>query len=139
MGTTTRLGYKVDSGVLTKRKVRMCVRGDQQTEESFNSSDLYSFVLKAPEARLSAAVAAEYGCPLLKTNTRHCGKHFYGEMGDDKYIFDRLTGGQSLYPKVMYSCFSKASMAPSKQPEDGTFIFQDGWSLHGEKRLSSGK
>ncbi len=28
MGTTTRLDYKIDNGVLTERKVRMCVRGD---------------------------------------------------------------------------------------------------------------
>ena len=25
LGTTTRLDYKIDNGVLTKRKVRMCV------------------------------------------------------------------------------------------------------------------
>jgi hypothetical protein len=66
LGTTTRLDYKVYNGVLTKRKVRMCVRGDQQTEVSFNPSDLYSSVLKAPEARLLAAIAAEHGCLLLK-------------------------------------------------------------------------
>jgi hypothetical protein len=35
LGTTTRLDNKVDYGVLTKRKVLVCVRGDQQTEESF--------------------------------------------------------------------------------------------------------
>ncbi len=28
--TTTRLDYKTDNGVLTKRKVRMCVQGDLQ-------------------------------------------------------------------------------------------------------------
>ena len=82
LGTTTRLDYKVDNGVLTKRKVRMCVRGDQQTEESFNPSDLYSPVLKAPEARLLAAIAAEHGCPLSKTDTRQA--FLYGDMGDDK-------------------------------------------------------
>ena len=30
LGTTTRLDYKIDNGLLTKRKVRMCVRGDHQ-------------------------------------------------------------------------------------------------------------
>jgi hypothetical protein len=68
--TTTRLDYKIDNGVLNKRKVRMCVRGDQQTEESFKPSDQYSPVLKATEARLLAAITAEHGCPLLKTDTR---------------------------------------------------------------------
>ncbi len=33
-----------------------------------NASDLYSPVLKAPEARLFAAIAAEYGCHLVKTD-----------------------------------------------------------------------
>ncbi len=60
LGTTTRLDYKIDDGVLTKRKVRMCVRGDQQLEDSFNPKDLCSPVLKAPEARLLAAIAAEH-------------------------------------------------------------------------------
>jgi hypothetical protein len=46
----------------------MCKRGDQQTEEIFNPSDLYSPVLKATEARLLAATTAEHGCPLLKND-----------------------------------------------------------------------
>jgi hypothetical protein len=60
----------------------MCVRGDQQIEgESFTASDLYAIVLNAPEARLLAAIAAEHGCPLLKTDTRQA--FLYGNMGDD--------------------------------------------------------
>ena len=83
LGTTTRTEYKVNNGVMEKRKVRMCVRGDQQTEGlNFDSSDLYSPVLKATEARLLAAIAAEHGCPILKTDTRQA--FLYGEMGDDK-------------------------------------------------------
>ena len=82
-GTTTRTEYKVNNGVMEKRKVRMCVPGDQQTEGlNFDSSDLYSPVLKATEARLLAAIAAEHGCPILKTDTRQA--FLYGEMGDDK-------------------------------------------------------
>jgi hypothetical protein len=46
--------------------------------ESFSSSDLYAPTLKAPEARLLAAIAAEHGCPLLKTDTRQA--FLYGEM-----------------------------------------------------------
>jgi hypothetical protein len=82
LGTTTRLDYKIDNGVLTKRNVRMCVRGDQQTKDSFNPSNLYSLVLKATEARLLAAIAAdscaEYGCPLSKTDTQQA--FLYGDM-----------------------------------------------------------
>ena len=83
LGTTTRTEYKINNGVMEKRKVRMCIRGDQQTEGvNFDSSDLYSPVLKATEARLLAAIAAEHGCPILKTDTRQA--FLYGEMGDDK-------------------------------------------------------
>jgi hypothetical protein len=85
LGTTTRLDYKIKNGVLEKYKVRMCVRGGQQREGvDFNSSDIYSPVLKAPEARLLAAIAAEYGGPLLKTDTRQAFKFLYGDMEDDK-------------------------------------------------------
>ncbi len=96
--------------------------------QAFNPTDLYSPVLKAPEARLLAAIAAEHGCPLLKTDTRQA--FIYGDMGDDKVNIrpPGLIGGQSLFPKVMFSCFSNAFTAPSKPREGGTFTFLDGWS-----------
>ncbi len=53
-----------------KYKVRMVVRGDQQVEgESFTSSDLYTPVIKAPEALLLFAIAAAEGCSVYKTDT----------------------------------------------------------------------
>ena len=62
--------------------------GDQLIKgESFNSSDLYAPTLKAPEARLLAAIAAEHGCPLLKTDTRQA--FLYGEMGEDEGVYIR--------------------------------------------------
>jgi hypothetical protein len=82
LGTTTRLDCKIDNGVLNKRKVCMYVRGDQQTKESFNPADLYSPVLKATEARLLAAIPAEHGFPLLKTDTLQA--LLYGDMENDK-------------------------------------------------------
>ena len=86
--TLTRFEYKDDNGTFLKRKVRLCARGDQQIEgESFNASDLYAPTLKAPEARLLAAIAAEHGCPLLKTDTRQA--FLYGEMGDDEEVYIR--------------------------------------------------
>jgi len=55
LGTTTRLEYKSDNGVFTKRKARMCVRGDQQVEgEDFFQQDLFAPTLKAPKTRLIA-------------------------------------------------------------------------------------
>jgi hypothetical protein len=83
--TLTRLEYKEDNGTFLKRKVRLCARGDQQVEgESFTSSDLYAPTLKAPEARLLAAIAAEHGCPLLKTDTRQA--FLYGEMEEGEKV-----------------------------------------------------
>jgi hypothetical protein len=62
--TLTRLE---DNGTFLKRKVRLCARGVQQVEgESFKSSVLYAPTLKAPEARLLAAIAVDYGCPLIE-------------------------------------------------------------------------
>ncbi len=84
----TRLEYKEDDGTFLKRKVRLCARGDQQIEgESFKSSDLYALTLKAPEARLFAAIAAEHSCPLLKTDTLQA--FLYGEMGEDEKVYMR--------------------------------------------------
>jgi len=86
--TLTRLEYKEDNGTFLKRKVRLCARGDQQVEgESFTSSDLYAPTLKAPEARLLAAIAAEHGCPLLKTDTRQA--FLYGEMEEGEKVYIR--------------------------------------------------
>jgi hypothetical protein len=83
LGTTTRLEYKINNGVLEKYKVRMCVREDQQREGvDFNTSDLYSPVLKATEARLLTAIAAEGPYPILKTDMRQA--FLYGDMGKDK-------------------------------------------------------
>ena len=43
MGTTTRTEYKTDNDVFQKRKVCMCVRGDQQRDgEHFDAWDLYA-------------------------------------------------------------------------------------------------
>ncbi len=69
--TLAKLEYKEDNGTFIKRKARLCARGDQQVDSvSYGSSDLYAPTLKSPEARLLAAIAAEHGCPLLKTDTR---------------------------------------------------------------------
>jgi hypothetical protein len=68
--TLTRLEYKEEKGTFLKRKVRLCAKGDQQIEGGiFKSSDLYTLILKDPEARLLAEIAAEHSCQLLKTDT----------------------------------------------------------------------
>jgi hypothetical protein len=85
--------------------------------ESFKSSDLCEPTLKVPEARLLAAIAAEYGCPCLKTDTRQA--FLYGEMGEDvvqdekvcicppDWWLEPIPDGHVFY----FSLFSKACMA----------------------------
>ena len=46
-GTTTQTKYKVDNWVLKKRKVRLCVMGNQQTEGiHYQIDELYEPVMK---------------------------------------------------------------------------------------------
>ncbi len=74
--TLTRVEYKEDNGTFLKLKVRLCARGDQQIEGiGFNSSDLYAPTLKAPEARLLAAMPViedryAAGIPLWRNGRR---------------------------------------------------------------------
>ena len=78
LDTTTRNDYKTEQGILLKRKVRWCIRGDQQ---EYEVSDKYSPVLKAPEVRLLSAIAAQHGCNIYKTDTKQA--FLYGELDDD--------------------------------------------------------
>jgi hypothetical protein len=81
LGTTTRTEYKTSNGIFDKRKVRMCVRGDQQVEgQDFFQQDLYAPTLKAQEARLIAAIAAQHGAKLFKTDCKQA--FLYGDMDD---------------------------------------------------------
>jgi hypothetical protein len=69
--STTRADYKVTNGVFDKRKIRLCVCCNQQVEGvHYKSGDLYAPVMKAAEVRLMVAIAAQYGCKMLKTDTK---------------------------------------------------------------------
>ena len=82
MGSITRNEYKTKDGELVKRKTRWCVRGDQQDYEVI---DRYAPVLKAPEVRLLAAIAAENNANMYSTDTTQA--FLYGEMGDDEDLY----------------------------------------------------
>ncbi len=61
MGMMTHTEYKVTNGGFGKRKVRLCVRGDQQEEGlRFNQRDIYLPVLKSAEFSLMVAIAAQH-------------------------------------------------------------------------------
>jgi hypothetical protein len=49
--------------------------------------------MKASEVRLMVAIAAQYGCKMLKTDTKQ--PFLNEEIGDERYIFALQTGGQS--------------------------------------------
>ena len=49
LGSTTRVDDKAEEGVLQKRKVRLCARGDQQV---YGVKDSYSRALTATVVRL---------------------------------------------------------------------------------------
>jgi hypothetical protein len=83
LDTTTRTDYKVSNGVFDKRKVRLCVCGNQQEEGiHYNSGNLYAPVMKASEVRLMVAIAAQNKTKLLKTDTKQA--FLNGEIGDEK-------------------------------------------------------
>ncbi len=83
LDNTTRADYKVTNGVFDKRKIRLCVCGNQQVEGvHYKSGDLYAPVMKASDVRLMVAIAAQYGCQLLKTDTKQA--FLNGEIGDEK-------------------------------------------------------
>ena len=51
LDTTTRADYKVANGVFDKRKIRLCVCGNQQVEGvHYKSGDLYAAVMKTSES-----------------------------------------------------------------------------------------
>ena len=71
LDTTTRADYKVTNGVFDKRKICLYVCGNQQVEGvHYKSGDLYAPVMKAFEVKLMVAIAAQYGCEMLKTDTK---------------------------------------------------------------------
>jgi hypothetical protein len=59
--TCARADYKVTNGVFDKRKIRLCVCGNQQVERvHYKSGDMYApvIMMKASEMRLMVAIAA---------------------------------------------------------------------------------
>jgi hypothetical protein len=68
-------------GKLHKHKTPWCVRGDQQ---DYETEDRYAPVLKATEARLLVAIAAQHGADLYGTDTRQA--FLYGDMVEDEDV-----------------------------------------------------
>ena len=71
MGTTTRTEYKVINGVFKKRKVQLCVMGNQQEKGvHYQREELYAPVMKAAKVRLFMAIEAKYWLNLFKSHTK---------------------------------------------------------------------
>ena len=82
LDSLTRNEYKTVDGTLQRRKTRWCIRGDQQ---EYHVEDRYAPVLKAPEARLIAAIAAQHKCDLYSTDTKQA--FLYGDMLEDEEVY----------------------------------------------------
>ncbi len=68
MGTTTRTEYKLINCVFKKRKVRLCVMGNQQKEGvHYQLGELYAPLMKAAEVRLFVALAAKHRLNLTQS------------------------------------------------------------------------
>ena len=71
LGTTIRTEYKVVNVVFKKRKVRLCVMGNQQKEGvHFQLGELYAPVTKATEVQLFMAIAAQRGITVFQSDTK---------------------------------------------------------------------
>ena len=105
----------------------MCVRGDQQVEgEDYFQQDLYVPTLKATEARLIAAIAAQYGAKLIKTDCKQA--FLYGDMDDGPpiYISRCLIGGQNQSLMATHSYCARVSMERSRRCASGIVECQGG-------------
>ena len=82
-GTTTQTKYKVDNWVLKKRKVRLCVMGNQQTDGiHYQISELYAPVMEATKVQLFIVVAAKHSLNLFKSDSKQALLN--GDMGDEE-------------------------------------------------------
>ncbi len=69
------------NGQFTKRKVRLCVMGNQQKEGVHcQTGELYAPVMKAAEVRLFMAIAAKHGLTVFKSDTKQA--FLNGEIRD---------------------------------------------------------
>jgi hypothetical protein len=82
LDSLTRNEYKTVDDTLQRRKTRWCIRGDQQ---EYHVEDRRAPVLKAPEARLIAAIAAHHKCDLYSTDTKQAP--LYGDMLEDEEVY----------------------------------------------------
>ncbi len=83
IGPTTRTEYKVVKGVFKKRKVRLCVMGNQQTERvHLQLGEMHTPVTKDAEVRLFIAFAAEHRLNLFKSDTKQA--FLNGDMDEEK-------------------------------------------------------
>ena len=130
MGTTTRTVYKVINGVFKKRKVWLCVIGNQQEKGVyFQLGELYAPMMKAAEVRLFMAIAAKYGLNLFKSDTKQA--FLNGDICEEE-IF---VWAPEWWPEhVPHGCalqLMKSMYGLGKQLGSGTCGYQHGWRRMG--------
>ena len=85
LDTTTRADYIVTNRVSDKRKISLCVCGNQQQEgitRNYNSGNLYASVMKAAEVWLMMAIAAKKeNLNVYNTNAKQA--FLNGDIGEE--------------------------------------------------------
>ena len=141
MGMTTRTEIKVTNGVFSKRKVRLCARGDQQIEGlKFNQRDIYSPVLKSAEVRLMVAIAAQYKAKMYKTDSTQgvatTRKPSSTAMWRRTCTFELQTGGRSWSRRDTASSSKRIFTGHGRLPEHGISESPNRLRMDGVARIS---
>ena len=121
--TRTVTEYKVEQGVLQKRKERLCALGDQQ---AYGINDSYSSVLTETEIRLLTAIAAEHISTRLTPSKSSCVVTL--KMMSRSTLRLQI-GGWNLFRRGMsYKC-SRQSMERFRLLGEGTRRSRLGWRM----------
>ncbi len=140
LGSTTLTEYKVVDGVFKKRKVRLCVMGNQQKEGiHYQLGELYAPVMKATEVRLFMAITAKHGIKVFKSDIKQA--FLNGEIGDEKIYIrapdwwpERVPGGHALL--LMGSMYGTRQAARQWHVRISTWMENHGYvAVNSEKTI----
>ncbi len=132
--TTTRADYKVTNGLFEKRKIRLCVCGNQQEGHvHYNLGDLYALVMnlrnhRKSDSRSILQLEKTWMCTKLTPN-----KPFWMlKWARRSYTSEVRIGGPSRFPMDMCFNWWRACMELGKPPDNGTSEFH---AVNNEKTM----